>query len=257
MKRVVIKFGTGVLTKKEGCALDPSRFRQFAKEVAALKKRGLECILVSSGAVAAGVDLLGFNKRPQELASKQACAAAGQPRLMRLYETCFAKHKLHVAQLLLTHGDIDSRSRRINAKNTLECLLARKNVIPIINENDSVAVEELRVGDNDRLCAELAVMAKADLLIIMTSVDGVLDGNRRIPVVQDISDVLHLVREETGRFSTGGMKTKLEAVRFALENGVESVIVNGKKNDQICDSIKGNKQTGTRFPITRKSKVKS
>ncbi|MEO6054390.1 MAG: glutamate 5-kinase [Chthoniobacterales bacterium] len=251
MKRVVIKFGTGVLTKKKGCALDPSRFRQFAQEIAYLKRKGIQCILVSSGAVAAGIDLLGYKSRPKDLASKQACAAAGQPRLMHLYETCLSKQGFHTAQLLLTHDDIYSKSRRKNASNTLECLLAKKNVIPIINENDSIAVEELRLDSNDRLSAELAVMAKADLLVIMTSVDGVLDGVRRIPIIRDINKATQYVRDEMGEYSVGGMKTKLEAVRFALDNKVKTIIVNGRKNGQIRAAVKG-ENVGTHFPLPRK-----
>lgn len=251
MKRVVIKFGTGVLTKKGGRALDPVRFRQFATEIAALKRRGIQCVVISSGAVAAGVDLLGLKQRPQELSAKQACAAAGQPRLMRLYEDCLSKKGLHTAQLLLTHGDIDSRARRINARNTLEKLLTTRNMVPIINENDSVAVEELRVGDNDRLSAEVAVMAQADLLVIATSADGVQNGTERVPVIHDIADAARYIREDMGEYSIGGMKTKLEAVRFALENDVETVIVDGRKNGRIQAAVEG-KDTGTRFPLAKR-----
>ncbi|MEO8206392.1 MAG: glutamate 5-kinase [Chthoniobacterales bacterium] len=255
MKRVVIKFGTGVLTKKGGCALDPARFREFAIEIAALKRKGIQCILVSSGAVAAGIDVLGYTSRPKDMASKQACAAAGQPRLMHRYETCLSKHGLHTAQLLLTHADIYDTPRRNNARNTLERLLSKNDLVPIINENDSVAVEELRLDSNDRLSAELAVMAKADLLVIMTSVDGVLDGDCRIPIIRDIAKATQFIREEIGQYSVGGMKTKLEAVRFALENKVKTVIVNGRKNGQIRAAVNG-ENVGTRFPLIRKKKQK-
>src|SRR5438067_283203 len=129
---------------------------------------------------------------------------------MRMYETAFAAYKLNVAQLLLTHGDLDSRTRYVNAKNTLKRLLETKNVIPIINENDSVAVEELKFGDNDRLSAEVAILADADLLILLTSVEGLMDHDgKRVPVVDDIESVTRFVREDKGRLSVGGMVSKL------------------------------------------------
>jgi glutamate 5-kinase len=143
-KRIVLKFGSGVLTTPNGNALDTRQFIRIATEIAALKKRGHECLVVSSGAVAAGLRTLGLKERPEDLSARQACAAVGQSKLMRMYEMAFAKHKLNVAQLLLTHGDIDSRLRSVNAKNTLQRLLSARNVVPIINENDSVAVEELK-----------------------------------------------------------------------------------------------------------------
>ena len=172
--RIVLKFGSGILAKPTGDDLDVGQFGRLADAVAGLVKGGAQCIVVSSGAVAAGMAVLGLAERPSHLAGKQACAAAGQPRLMGLYAEKFAKHGLAVAQLLLTHGDLDSRMRRENAGNTLERLLDGGNMVPIINENDSVAVEELRFGDNDHLSAEVAMLAGANLLIILTSVDGLL-----------------------------------------------------------------------------------
>src|ERR1700738_572650 len=158
--------------------------------------------------------LMGLPQRPKDLPSIQACAAIGQSRLMRLYETLFQRHGLHVAQLLLSHQDIESRTRYQNARNTLERLLRFRNVIPVINENDSVAVEELRFGDNDRLSAEVAILARADLLVILTSVEGLLDSEKRlIPHVTDVDSVSDLASAETGMFSTGGMVSKLQAVK--------------------------------------------
>ena len=163
--RLVLKFGSGVLASPRGNALDKRQFKRLAGEVALLVAEGHEVVIVSSGAVAAGLAALGLRQRPEELAARQACAAVGQSKLMQAYATEFAPHRLNVAQLLLTHGDLDSRTRHRNARDTLEHLFACRSVVPIINENDSVAVEELKFGDNDRLSAEVAVLAKAEKLV--------------------------------------------------------------------------------------------
>src|SRR6202166_424698 len=205
-KRIVIKFGTGILTKSSGNALNPKQLRRLTSEVAEVVWAGHQCLLVSSGAVGAGLMLMGLSEGPRDLPSIQACAAIGQSRLMRLYETSFQRHGLHVAQLLLSHQDIDSRTRYQNARNTLERLLRFQNVVPILNENDPVAVEELRFGDNDSLSAEIAILAHADLLLILTSVEGLLDEkNKLISKVTDIDAVAHLASEEIGIYSRGGM----------------------------------------------------
>jgi glutamate 5-kinase len=254
MKRLVIKLGTGVLSRTGGRALDTAQFRRIASEVAALHQEKISCILVSSAAIAAGVRVLGLPSRPSDLPGKQACAAAGQPELMRLYSASFRPHGLHAAQLLLTHGDIDSRTRRANARNTLDRLLSSGTVIPIINENDSVAVEELRFGDNDRLSAEVAQLVKADHLIILTSVDGLQDAaGRRVPEVRDIGSVAGLVRPEKGEESVGGMKTKLEAVRLAVDSGIPCTILDGRQAGQIAASLSG-EDVGTRFPSSKKKR---
>ena len=162
-KRILLKFGSGILTRLRANALDDKQFRRLTTDVAQLVSDGCECIIVSSGAVAAGMRVVGLKERPLDLTTGQACAAVGQSKLMHLYASMFAKHQLNVAQLLLTHSDLDSRTRHQNAKNTLRRLLECKNVVPVINENDSVAVEELRFGDNDRLSAEVALLAEAEL----------------------------------------------------------------------------------------------
>src|SRR5213078_519218 len=144
-------------------------------------------------------------------------------KMMHLYASMFAKHQLNVAQLLLTHSDLDSRTRHQNAKNTLRRLLDCKNVVPVINENDSVAVEELRFGDNDRLSAEVAMLADADVLVLLTSVDGLLDEqSKTVPVVRNIDEASKLARDEKGRFSVGGMASKLQAVKLATEAGIRT-----------------------------------
>ena len=249
-KRIILKFGTGILTRARGESLDEAQFRRLTSEVAKLVLAGNQCLVVSSGAVGAGMGVLGLKQRPTDLSSVQACAAVGQSKLMQLYETLFGAHKLNVAQLLLTHGDLDSRMRYRNVRNTLDRLLERRNVIPIINENDSVAVEELRFGDNDRLSAEVAIMADAHLLIILTSVDGLLDGTgTTIPLVRDIGSASRFANDEKGKLSVGGMVSKLQAVKVAVDAGIPTVIGNGRRPKQITAIMEG-KGACTRFPAS-------
>jgi glutamate 5-kinase len=246
-RRIVLKFGSGTLTRTNAPGLDLKQFARLSAEVAGLIQRGHQCVTVTSGAVAAGTGALALRERPRDLATAQASAAVGQSKLMHAYERAFGRYKLNVAQLLLTHSDLDSRTRRANAGNTLERLLATANVVPIINENDSVATEELTFGDNDRLSAEVAMLAGADLLIILTQVDGLLDESGKvIPLVRDIDRVKKLANGNKGRFSRGGMISKLEAVKMAVDAGIMSVIMNGRQPDRISEVIAG-KKIGTRF----------
>lgn len=257
MSRIVLKFGTGVLSRSHGLSLDPAQFRHIAAEVAGLVKAGHSCVIVSSAAIAAGIGVLGLKKRPADLPGKQACAAAGQPQLMQMYASAFKKHGLQVAQLLLTHGDIDSQMRRRNAHNTLKHLLANKHIVPIVNENDSVAVEELRFGDNDRLSAEVALLVQAKKLIILTSSNGLTDDRgRRLSVVRDIQDVFRFVRPEKGEQSVGGMQTKLEAVQLALAGRIPSTIIDGRQRGHITAAASF-EDVGTRFPVPRSKRKKS
>ncbi len=246
--RIVLKFGSGILANTEGNTLDEAQLRRLTAEVAALVAAGHECLVVSSGAVAAGLNALGLEARPDSLSQRQACAAVGQSKLMQAYATLFAEHKLNVAQLLLTHGDLDSRTRYANARNTLACLFERRSVVPIINENDSVAVEELKFGDNDRLSAEVAVLAKADLLILLTSVDGLLDQNGQlVPRVEDVDAVSNLARDEKGRLSVGGMVSKLQAVKLAVEAGIPTWIANGRSPGRFAAVLNREAGAGTEF----------
>ena len=260
LRPVVLKFGTGILASKGGCSLDAVQFRRLCREIAELVALGIPCVVVSSAAVAAGVDALKLPKRPTDLAGKQACAAVGQPALMGAYTRHLAPHGLMPAQLLLTHQDIFDAGRRRNASVTLSKLLASPGVIPIINENDSVAVEELRFGDNDRLSAEVAKLLQARLLILLTSADGLLaksskknSGTVRIPTVSDIQEAFRHVTPEKGEHSTGGMSAKLQAVETAVSAGVETVIAHGRKKGQIAGAVAG-LDIGTRFPVTNKRK---
>ena len=246
-KRIVVKFGSGILANARGTTLDEPQFVRLAAEVAGLVKAGHECVIVSSGAVAAGLGVLGLKERPEDLAARQACAAIGQSKLMQSYATHFASHGLNVAQLLLTYSDLDSRTAYQNVRNTLARLFERRTVVPIINENDSVAVEELKFGDNDKLSAEVAVLVEADLLIMLTSVDGLLDeAGKIVRLVEDIADVAKLARQEKGKFSVGGMISKLQAVKLAVEAGISTHIASGRKAGRIPGIVAG-KPFGTRF----------
>lgn len=256
-KRIVLKFGSGILARADGTALDLPQMKRLTAAVAGLSQAGHECVVVSSGAVAAGLSVLGLKERSSDLPTIQACAAIGQSRLMRQYETHFHRYDLAVAQLLLTHQDIDSRIRLKNARTTLNRLLAAGTIIPIINENDSVAVEELRVGDNDRLSAEVAILAEADLLILLTSVDGLTKTGRAdgevISEVKNVDSVMGLATSEKGKFSVGGMVTKLQAVKMAVEAGIPTVIANGRKPELIGEIVKGG-PIGTRFLVKGRSR---
>jgi glutamate 5-kinase len=256
-RRILLKFGSGILTRPRANALDEKQFHRLAFDVAQLVRGGCECIIVSSGAVAAGMRVVGLKERPLDLTTGQACAAVGQSKLMHLYASMFAKHQLNVAQLLLTHDDLDSRTRLENAKNTLRRLLECKNVVPIINENDSVAVEELRFGDNDRLSAEVAVLAKAELLVMLTSVDGLMNhAGKRIPIVADVAKAARFVRREKNRLSVGGMVSKLKAVTLATAAGIPTVIANGRCAGIIPRIVAG-QQVGTLFPVQSEASERS
>lgn len=245
--RLVVKFGSGILANARGTALDEKQFARLSAEIAGLVKAGHECVVVSSGAVAAGLGVLGLKERPEDLAARQACAAVGQSKLMQSYAAHFATHGLHVAQLLLTYSDLDSRIAYQNVRNTLSRIFERRSVVPIINENDSVAVEELRFGDNDKLSAEVAVLVEADRLILLTSVDGLLDEEGEIvQTVTDIDRVAGLAKQEKGKFSVGGMISKLQAVKVAVEAGIATHITSGRKAGRIPGIVAG-KTLGTRF----------
>ncbi len=252
MSRLVIKLGTGLLTEAHGTGLDAAQFERLTGEIAALVLAGHECLVVTSGAVGAGLTALGQAERPAELAAVQACAAIGQSRLMRFYGELFERHGLLAAQVLLTHSDLDSRTRQANARNTLLRLLAAKRVVPVINENDTVAVEELRFGDNDRLSAEVATLVRADLLILLTSAHGLAPGGDAsgapIPVVEDVDAAMVHAGASRGRFSMGGMQSKLQAVKSAVEAGVPAVIAHGRVPGLLARVVAG-ETVGTRFPV--------
>lgn len=246
-RRIVVKFGSGILTHPSGFGLDEEQFERLVYALSGLRSAGHEVVLVSSGAVAAGGMAFGMPVRPEDTATLQACAAVGQTRLMQRYESLFSRHGLLVAQLLLTNEDFTRPDRSENLRRTLARLLSFKNVIPIINENDSVATEELKVGDNDHLSSNVARLAEADLLILLTSVDGL--QNEKGELVTEIPDVgtsLQFVREEKGVHSTGGMGSKLTAAANAVQAGIEVVIANGRNPRQLVQLAAGGGR-GTRL----------
>jgi glutamate 5-kinase len=250
-KRVILKFGSGILTRTDRAEMDQVQLRRLVEAVAGLKRRGHAVVITSSGAVSCGLKPLGLKRRPKNIVTLQACAAVGQTHLMHGYESFLRSYGLHVAQLLLTHEDLETKHRSERVKATLERLFSFDNIVPVINENDPVAVEELRYGDNDKLSARVAVLWRADLLIVLTSVAGLMQTSDEravelVPLVEDVDDVLHMVREERGPHSVGGMLSKLHAVREAVCGGVECVIASGRHAEQIVDLVEG-RGTGTRF----------
>lgn len=254
-RRIILKFGSGILTRTDRAEMDEEQLCKLVQAMAELKRNGHQVIVVSSGAVASGLKSMGFRERPQDIVTLQACAAVGQTSLMHTYQSYLRGHGLNVAQLLLTHADLESKERAERVRAVLDRLLESNNVIPIINENDSVAVEELRFGDNDKLSARVAVLWQADLLILLTSVPGLMDlkeggGVNIISEVRDVNTVLHLAEEEKGAFSVGGMGSKLKAVAEAVSRGVECVIASGRHPEQIAELAAGG-GIGTRFPLAR------
>jgi len=244
----VIKAGTGVLTKSADGTLDRAALVHLVAAIATLIDAGHRCLFVSSGAVGSGVSAFGLAEYPEDTATRQACAAVGQARLMQTYSSLFANFDITVAQVLLTASDLATPERAAYISTTLGRLLAEPRVLPIINENDSVAVEELKFGDNDMLSARVAKLAAARRLILLTSVDGLLDPETGglVTEVGDIDSVFRHVRNDKGRFSMGGMASKLSAVKFAVHAGIETHIAHGRHPDRMAGIVAG-KGLSTRF----------
>jgi glutamate 5-kinase len=250
MNRLVIKVGTAILSHPAG-GLNLTRIKDLAIELSNLAQKGHAPILVTSGAIGAGMDAFGWKERPTLLKDKQAAAAVGQVALMEAYKGAFAAQGVTIAQVLLTRSDLDDRERYLNIRNTLTALLDR-SVIPIINENDTVATQEIKFGDNDTLSALVAAKVDAKHLFILTDVDGLLtstgaDGHLLPEVFQVTPDIEALVQAGTGsNKSVGGMASKLSAARLAMASGVEVWITSGRKPGTIKDILEG-KGIGTRF----------
>ncbi len=237
----LIKAGTGVLTKSNDGTLDRAALVHLVAAIAGLVHAGHRCVFVSSGAVGSGVSALGLTEYPKDTATRQACAAVGQARLMQTYSSLFANFDITIAQVLLTAADLATPERAGYVKDTLRRLLQEPMILPIINENDSVAVEELKFGDNDMLSVRVAKLAGAKRVILLTSVDGLLDPetNQRIAEVTDIDNVFRHVRDDKGRFSMGGMASKLAAVKFAVEAGIETHIAHGRHPERLAGIVDG------------------
>jgi len=251
VNRVVIKVGSAVLTE-EGALHRPTIFR-LSEEIAFLKKKGFHIALVSSGAIAAGLGKLGIKKKPETIPQKQAVAAIGQGRLIQVYEEAFDRYDLKVAQILLTRDDLTHRGRYLNARNTLTTLL-NWGIIPIINENDTVAVEEIKFGDNDNLSALITHLIDGDLLIILTDLEGLYNRDPRqdpqaelIPVVEKVDGpIIRYTSLYSGEWGLGGMRTKIKAARMVTLQGTPVIIANGRREGVLKEIIKG-KPWGTLF----------
>ena len=252
-KRVVIKIGTSTLAHKTG-RLNIRRMEKLVKVISDIQNSGREVILVSSGAIGLGMSKLGMQKRPTETKLKQACAAVGQCELMYIYDKLFGEYNLTVAQLLLTKYVIEG-PRKNNIINTVEELV-NHHVIPIVNENDTVAIDELELefGENDTLAAQVALLCNADLLVIMSDIDGFYNANPKIdpnaqliPVVNEINeDIRKLAGDAVSGLGTGGMITKLNAAELVMNEGIDMALLNGRNPSILYDLFDG-KTAGTIF----------
>ena len=259
-KRIVVKVGSQLLAGEEG--LNSEFIEELSRQVEELRKRGREVILVSSGAVLAGIKALGLNRKPFSLSEKQALSAVGQPYLMAEYRRAFKRYGTEVAQVLLTAEDLRSKERFLNAKNTFEALLKFK-VVPVVNENDTVSVEEIKIGDNDNLSAHVSVLVNADLLIILTTANGIYDRDpttnpdaRLIPVVEDEEELFRKCDFSCKTaFGTGGMGTKVEAALKAARKGIPVIVAGGREKNVLLRIAEGEK-IGTLFMPKKKLKAK-
>lgn len=226
VKRVVVKVGTKLLVDAEG-RLSHGRMNQLVRELDWLLKSGREVVLVSSGAIVTGLEALGMKRRPRALPELQAAAAIGQGLLLHLYQEIFSRYKIRIAQVLLTREDLKERHRHLNAKNTFEALLG-EHVLPIVNENDTVAVEEIKFGDNDQLSALVTDLVQAELLVILTDQDGFLKEGSVVPMVFEINEDLQRAAHRANDWKgVGGMQSKLEAARMLMRSGAMMLIANG------------------------------
>lgn len=252
--RVVVKVGTSTLTHRTGM-LNLRRVEQLVKMLADLKNAGKDVILVSSGAVGVGVGELGLTEKPKDIPTKQACAAIGQCELMYMYDKLFSEYNHKVAQVLLTRDNIEMDSRKQNVQNTFNRLL-ELNVIPIVNENDTVSVEELELefGDNDTLAAIVGQLVHADLLIVLSDIDGLYDKNPKLypdaQMIERVTEITDDIRALAGgkgsELGTGGMVTKLNAAQIALDAGFSMILANGQNPRLLYDLLDG-KHVGTIF----------
>lgn len=259
VKRVVIKIGSSVLTDNDGGVIE-MRFGQIASQIVELQKRGIEVIIVSSGAIASGMKKLNLKKKPPEIHVKQAIAACGQHVLMRNYEKAFSKFDVNVAQILLTHDGLSDRKRFLIARKTIHKLLEMK-IVPVVNENDSVSVDEIMIGDNDNLASLVTSLTQSDLMVLLTNIGGIYrnysDGSahaRLISLVTVVDNDLEKMAAGTkGNTTTGGMVTKVEAIKKVSAFGVPSIIADGGA-EEVLLKIFECENTGT-FVLPSKDKL--
>lgn len=244
---LVVKVGSSLVTGN-GVGLDQAEIANWAKQIAALKAQGKQVLLVSSGAVAEGMQRLGWAQRPEALYDLQAAAAVGQMGMVQMYESCFAEHQLHTAQILLTHGDLADRTRYLNARSTLRALL-NLNVIPIVNENDTVVTDEIRFGDNDTLAALVANLVEADGLVILTDQQGLFTADPRSDNNASLIDhakaedetLMQMAGGAGSQVGTGGMATKVMAAKRAARSGAHTVIAYGREPEVLQRLVAGEK----------------
>lgn len=249
--RIVIKIGTSTLAHKTG-KLNIRAFEELTKVISNIKNSGAEVILVSSGAIGMGVGKLGLNAKPEDIPTKQAAASIGQCELMYMYDKYFGEYHHTVAQMLITANDFEDDEKHKNLTNTLARLL-ELGALPIVNENDTVSTTELCIGDNDTLSALVAVDSKADLLVLVSDIEGLYTADPHrvsdaelISVVDNVDDVLALGEGAVSVLGTGGMATKLQAAKMVTEAGIDMVIINGARPSLLYDILEG-KEAGTKF----------
>lgn len=257
VNRLVVKVGTSVITDKQG-KINPEKIRDIARQIEEIVKIGVEPVIVTSGAIASGMEILKINKKPKEIGKRQALASVGQVLLMEIYASAFRKHGLQIGQILVTHEDIRDKNRCLNLMNTLNTLISMK-VIPVINENDALSFTEIQFGDNDNLSATIAQIINADLLLLLSDVAGLYERNPKkdpkasiISVVKKIDERILAVAEGTqSEKSIGGMVSKIEAARKAGLYGIHTRIVSGDEKNVIVRVVKG-EEIGTLFVPERK-----
>jgi glutamate 5-kinase len=244
-KTIVVKIGSSTLTNEQG-KLDIKNLGRLVSELAALKRSGKNVIVVSSGAIVTGSGILKFKGKPSSIPEKQAAAAVGQSALMQEYSKAFRKYGVTVAQLLLTKGEIAHKERNMNTKNALHKLLSL-GVVPVINENDTVSVDEIKIGDNDNLSAHVARLIGADMLIMLTDVDGFMVNKKVVPYIANITSTIEKEAGYAGGDKgTGGMITKLQAAKTCLAAGIVTAIASGRQKNAITKLAKGG-NAGTIF----------
>jgi glutamate 5-kinase len=253
-KRVVVKIGTNTICRVDG-TIDQSYLEGVAKQVMDLSARGIETIIVTSGAIGSGTTELGLERRPQDMAAKQACAAVGQATLMMAWRDAFRKYGKCIGQVLLTYGAFSDRIRYLNLKNAMDEMI-KLGVVPIVNENDVIATDEIEeiFGDNDKLSALVASKIDADLVLLLTDVDGLYDRNpevdpdaRLIRTVDEITkDIERIAGKNISDRAVGGMRTKISAAKVAMQSGINLIIANGRTKDVILRVVKG-EDLGTLF----------
>ncbi len=252
LKRIVVKVGTSTLTHETG-SINLRQVEKLVRVIADLMNMGMEVVLVSSGAISVGVGELGLAERPSDIRQKQALAAIGQVSLMAIYDKFFKEYGYNTSQVLLTKFVLDDDLRYNYARNAFETMIGYR-VVPVVNENDVISTYEIEFGDNDTLSAYVAELVKADILVILSDIDGFYNGDPRdenseiIPVVEEITEeIKSCARGEGTRRGTGGMITKLRAAEFVCGHGIDMVIANGEKPEILYDIVNKEKIRGTLF----------